>query len=279
MQKKILIIGKRSFIGQNLFNYFNKKKVNVKICSFDEVKKKDYNLNKFNFIINSSTNKHYIGKKYLEKNDHDLAISKKIKHMQNKMIFLSSRKLYKSGYNLKETDKIKPEDNYSKNKYISEKKLYEILGERLIILRISNVIGFTNNQFFGRKVHRTFIDIFIENIKKGIILKQNKIYKDFISSQKLSEIVYKIILKNLNGGIYNVSLGKKIFISEIVEWLNYYNNNKVKVLKLNPKYHNKDSFTLNNNKLMKSIKLKNTVAELKKECVKISKKLFYRYEK
>jgi len=37
---------------------------------------------------------------------------------------------------------------------------------------------------------------------------------------------------------------------------------------------NNDSFTLNNNKLMKKIKIKNNILELKNECLRISKSFF-----
>ena len=59
--KKILIIGKRGFIGKSL-NKFLKTKHDVKLISF----KKALNfkqIDKYNYVINSSTNKDYIKKK------------------------------------------------------------------------------------------------------------------------------------------------------------------------------------------------------------------------
>ena len=43
------------------------------------------------------------------------------------MIFLSSRKVYKSNINIKETSLLKPKRFYSKNKLITEKKLLNFL--------------------------------------------------------------------------------------------------------------------------------------------------------
>ena len=65
-----------------------------------------------------------------------------------------------------------------------------------------------------------FIDIFFENIKKGLIFKNKNSYKDFISTDKFCEIVEKLIISNTYG-IYNVSLGKKIYLRKIVAWLNF----------------------------------------------------------
>ena len=48
---------------------------------------------------------------------------------------------------------------------------------------------------------------------------------------------------------------------------------KIKII--NPKNSfNNDSFTLNNKKLMREIKIKNNTLELKNECLRISKNFF-----
>ena len=108
--------------------------------------------------------------------------------------------------------------------------------------------------------------------KKGYIYNNKKIFKDFISISKFNQIVYELIKKN-SFGIFNISLGKKIYINQLIAWLNFYNTKKIKVI--NPKNSfNNDSFTLNNNKLMKQIKIKNNVLELKNECLSNKQKIF-----
>ena len=74
-------------------------------------------------------------------------------------------------------------------------------------------------------------------------------------------------------GIFNVSLGKKVYLSKITEWLNFYNNNKITILN-RKKCFNNDNFTLNNNKLLNKIKIKTNLTELRKDCLEISKKFF-----
>ena len=51
------------------------------------------------------------------------------------------------------------------------------------------------------------------------------------SVNKFCEIIKNIIKKNLRG-IFNVSIGKKIFLNEIVNWLNKFNRKKVKTKKI-----------------------------------------------
>ena len=264
--KRVLIIGKRGFIGKNLFNYL-KKFYLVSHKSYKNLNKYKSNLNNFDYVINTSINKKYINEKYNSKFDNDLKISNFIKNEKTTYIFLSTRKVYKPKANITENGKLLPKSNYAKNKLKSEKKLIKNLGKNLIILRISNVIG---DKSKVKKIHNTFIDIFFQNIKKGFILENNNDFKDFISIEKFNEIVKNIINRNLNG-IFNVSLGKKIYLNHIIQWLNKFNKKK---LMIKNKKNQNDCFFLNNKKLMSKIKIRNTQGELKKFCINISKKRF-----
>jgi len=271
MNKKILIIGLKGLIGSNLFNYFKIKKLNVYQLSFENfIKNKNIHVDKFDVIINCTSNQKFIKNQYQDKNDNDLRIAKKILHSKTKLVMLSTRKVYKAKFNIDELDKEKPNCNYSKNKIKSEINIKKILTNRVLILRISNIICYPNSN--KRKLHKTFSDIFFEMAKKGFIYKNNKTYKDFISIKKFNQIVLELIKKN-SFGLYNVSLGKKIYLNQLITWLNFYNSAQIKIIKLKNSFNN-DSFTLNNNKLMREIKIKNNTLELKNECLRISKNFF-----
>jgi len=271
MNKKILIIGLKGLIGSNLFNYFKIKKLNVYQLSFENfIKNKNIHVDKFDVIINCTSNQKFIKNQYQDKNDNDLRIAKKILHSKTKLVMLSTRKVYKAKFNIDELDKEKPNCNYSKNKIKSEINIKKILTNRVLILRISNIICYPNSN--KRKLHKTFSDIFFEMAKKGFIYKNNKTYKDFISIKKFNQIVLELIKKN-SFGLYNVSLGKKIYLNQLITWLNFYNSAQIKIIKLKNSFNN-DSFTLNNKKLMQEIKIKNNTLELKNECLRISKSFF-----
>ena len=74
--KKVLIIGKRGFIGKSL-NKFLKLKHKVKLISFKEALNFKQ-IDKYNFIINSSINRNYIEKKYNKNFDNDFKIAERI---------------------------------------------------------------------------------------------------------------------------------------------------------------------------------------------------------
>ncbi|WP_440928260.1 NAD-dependent epimerase/dehydratase family protein [Candidatus Pelagibacter sp.] len=273
MKKKIIIIGKNSFIGSNINIYLqNKFKViNINLNQFKKLKKNQ--LKKFDYICNCSVNKKYIHNKYNTKNDIDLQIANIIKNNKINYIFLSSRKIYKPKFNTNEKQNPNPIDIYSHNKVITEKTLKKILGSKLLILRISNVIGFKIRKN-KRQVNKTFFDNYIESVKNKSEVNYYNLFKDFISIEQLADYFYYAINKRLTGK-FNVSLGKKIYVKEILGWLNKYNKNKKNFICLKtPKtLINKTSFTLNNNKIYKLIKYRPSKNELKKFCVNISKSI------
>ena len=269
MKKKILIIGQNGLISKNLFNYFKSKKINIYRIGFKSSLKKN-NINNFDIIINCTSNHKFVKNKYANKNDNDLIIAKKIINLNTKLVMLSTRKIYKAKFNIKELDKKEPNCNYSKNKLISEVSVKKILRSRVLTLRVCNIINFPNKH--KRKLHNTFSDIFFEMAKKGFIYRNSKTYKDFISIRKFNQIILELIKKN-SFGVFNVSLSKKIYLNQLISWLNFYNPKKIKII--NPKKSfNNDSFTLNNKKLMQEIKIKNNTLELKNECLRISKSFF-----
>ena len=271
MNQKILIIGINSFISKNLFSFFKSKNVDVRQIRFETFKTKpDKYVQNFDVFINCSIKKNYVNRKYRVSNDNDFFLAKKLKNNNKSQIFLSTRKVYKENINIKETDNTQPNCNYSRNKVVSEKKIFKILKNKLLILRISNVIGYPIKN--ERKIHKTFSDHFFENIKKGIIYDNGDTFKDFITSERLSGIIYLLIIKKAYG-IYNVSINEKIYLNKLVNWLNFYNENKVLTRIKKNNFHNK-SFTLNNYKLMNKIKLSYNSKDLKKDCLKISKKFF-----
>ena len=270
MKNKIIIIGKRGFLGNNLNSYLKKRNFILNLDYKTFIKKKLNFIKNFDYIVNCTSNHAYIDNIYLKKNDFDLAIASKIKSLNIKMVMLSTRKVYKAGTNLKESSVLRTKSNYSKNKLRTEKILLKILKEKILILRIGNVVGLNKKKY--NKLHKIFTDIFYENAKKGLIFDNKKSYKDFISVNIFCEIVEKLIIGNAYG-VYNVSLGKKIFLKNIINWLNYYNKKDVRLVDLG-KYYQPDNFTLNNDKLMNKINIKNTIQDLKKFCIKLSKELF-----
>ena len=272
-KKDLIIIGKKSFIGSNIYKFLKKRK-KILILSLKEfflLSNKE--IAKYDYVCNCTVNKNNVKKNYKSNLDYDLKIAKKIKTVNINFIFLSSRKVYKPRPFLNEFSKLKPIDKDAQNKIKTENKLRKIFKSKLLILRISNVVGLKTKKNL-RNVHKTFFDNYLDIVKinKTVIFYNQ--FKDFITINQLSKIFLLIISKNLTG-IFNVSLGKKIYIREIISWLNKHNKNKKNFIYINQNKNKfvKESFCLDNSKLTKNIKYRPTKKELKIFCLKLSKKI------
>ena len=271
-KNKLLIIGKNSFLGKNLYRGI-KKKIDTKLLSYEQFLKLSNKIIKnYNYLCNCSLSAEYNKCKYKEKNDIDLKIVKRIKNFKTNFIFFSSRKVYSNKNNISENDRLLPRCNYSKNKLITEKKISKLISDKLLILRISNVLGLKSPSLRG--MHTSFIDNYIKFISSNEKIYYINDYKDFITIRQFIRIFYNIIKKNLTG-TYNVSSGKKIYVNQILKWLNYKSSIKNKFFIKKTKRG--DSFTLNNKKLFKLIKIKIERLEIKKFCKTIGKKIYYQY--
>ncbi len=259
---KILIIGKKSFLGSNLKKYLSKN-LKVDNFSFEILKKKNpVFFNKYSHVINTSIHKLYIKKKYEEKYDLDIKFIKKFKKINFYYIFLNTRKIYFLKKNITEKSKIKPLDNYAINKFKTETFLKRKIKNKLISLRISNILGkriYKNK----RNYHKLFFDNFLHLRKKNQSITVDNDYKDFLSINQFCKIILKIIKFEIYG-VYNVSISEKIYISELIGWID-----KKFLKKITFTNSQKDSFTLSNRKLIKKIKIKVTKKELMNFCKKL----------
>lgn len=249
MKRKILIIGKNSFLSTNLFQFLKKKFPITKI-DFDKfLKTEEKKISKFNYVINCSTNNFFFNKQYNLKYDHDFLSAKKLKNIKSKLIIFSTSKIYGPGFNLKENSKKKPIDRYGKNKLISESKVYKLKKE-LLIFRVSNVVG-KENKNSSRKITNLFFDVIRKNLKKKIIIVTKiNYYKDFILIDDFVRIIYLSIIRDLKG-IFNLSTNFKIYLHDLAKDISLYTGSKIKYS--NSKTY---SFTLNNKKLLNKIKIK-----------------------
>ena len=247
-----IIIGKRGFIAQNLVKFFLKKKIkflNVSLNNFLKLKKN--NLLKFKNVINCSINKKIINNKYKVENDFDLKISNKIKFLNIRYIFLSTRKVYGKNKYPNENSYLSPRCNYSKNKLISEKKCLQILKNKLVILRISNLIGYRSGN--KKRLHKTFIDHFCYNLRSEKFIFNFSDFKDFLSINQFCLILYKICQTRNISGVFNVSMGKKIYLIDLIKSLIKYHPKKISLV--DNKKIKSDNFVLDNKKLLRKLRI------------------------
>ncbi len=215
IKSRIILIGYKSFLQENLYKYL-KKKYLVKKIRFTNINK--FNYKKNDIVVNFSNNVNFYNKKYNTKIDRNYRIAKIIKNFNSKLIFISTRQVYKPQINITEKSKIQPMNVYAKNCLISEKKCKNLLSNNILILRLSNVVGLEN----GRKKKPSLMSLIISGLKKKQIIFDNSynLYKDLLPIEVFCIILEKLI--NLNyKGIINIGSGipikTKFFLNNIIE--------------------------------------------------------------
>jgi dTDP-4-dehydrorhamnose reductase len=266
VKKKIVIIGNKSFIQENLFEYL-KKKFNVKKIKFQNIKNIDFS--KVDYFINCSSHKNFFDKSYEKKFDRNYILSTLIMKQNAKLIILSSRQVYEPKLNITEKSKIKPINLYAKNCIKSEVYCEKILNKRLIVLRLSNIFGYE----VGKKKKPSLISIFIRGLKQKTVIFDNNYYlhKDFLPVNYLSKYIYRILLKDDFTGILNVGSGISL---SVYNFLKKIKNNKNINIKIMLKKNFKDkNYSFNTKKLTKITKINLKTKHIYNELKKLNSKL------
>ena len=245
--KTVYIVGYKSFIQKNLHNYLNKKFIIRKI---KYQKLKDSKLIENSILINCSHHKDFYEKKYSFRKDRNLVIAKMIVNKNIKMIMLSTRQVYKPKICLKETDTKQPINIYGRNSLISEAKCNKVLNNKLLILRLSNIIGIEKNY----KKKSSLMSKIISGLGSKKIVFDESFYlkKDLLPIRFFCQIMKKILIKNLSG-VVNVGSGIPFKVKFLVEEIIKYKKVNLVVVKKKIKDNN---FSLNTQKLTKLINYK-----------------------
>lgn len=219
-KKKLLLIGKNSFIAKNfLSNNLNSKFLDITSISHDCLPKTFAN---YDYVLNLAFNPFLYDQVYKEEYDHDLKILRinhddKIakKEARTKFIFLSSRSVYGSTNKLiafnEKSSPIGYISNYGYNKITIEKNVKEYLDcSNFLILRSSNILG---SQYGGRNFMGIASESLVKN-KKIILNVSKKVVRDFIPIDIHSKILTALIINNKQE-VFNIGSGIGIEIGDI----------------------------------------------------------------
>lgn len=257
-KKKILIIGKNSFISKNYvkLSKFNKK---IKVINYKQIN--EINFDKFTHLINFSYDSKIKHRNYKFTNLIDKKICNLIKGKEIVYIYPSSRLVYK-----KKNFFSNFKDFYSKNKLLIEKEIKFYRKKKYLILRIANILA------FDLKKKNLFLPYLLNSLKKDGIVKFNiykNTYKDFITLEYFSKNLDKLIELGQTGTL-NMSSGHKlgthVLASQIIKGFG-----RGRILYEKKLY--KDSFILNNQKLKKITGISISKKKIKDYCFEIGLKL------
>jgi nucleoside-diphosphate-sugar epimerase len=243
LNKRILIIGKNSFVGKSFYHSVK----SVDIISYYDIDKTDFS--NYNVVLNCAITPEFKFESYREKHDLDFQVAKISAYNNCHYIMMSTRKVYGTSNELRllnENSKLNPFDYYSENKAISEKNIMR-LGESFTILRVSNAYGFE----YGRNSFMGFCMTQLKHDNKIVYTTNPNAKKDFISIDSLCEVL-GIISKVTPKGIYNVGSNYGSKIGDVAKSL-IQGYGQGEFIYNNIGNKNQDQFILDNTKLCRDL--------------------------
>ena len=237
---KILILGSSGLLGNKIYYFLKKKRLNIIHNGLKKKKLDITNLNNLKIILNkkpdliincaAETNIEKCEKFFTETSKINIELGNNIFLLKKKLnlkfsvIFFSTDQVYESKKPSKENYKLTTYNNYSYQKLKAEK----------IYTKNKSIIFRTN--FFGKGVgaQKSFSDWLYNSFKSN---RKFFLFKDIVFNpvriETLSNIVYKIIKnkKLNNNGIYNIGSKGKISKSNFgiffAKRLKIYNNKEI----------------------------------------------------
>lgn len=212
---KVLLLGRSSFIASALANSVLDD-VTITAVSHRNVSTLAA-ADHFDIVLNCALDPAFKSAEYTEVQDVDLAAAKLAGRIGAHYVMLSTRRVYSSSpvlRHISEDEEPKPDTPYGRNKFESENRVAELLGDRCTILRISNVFGYEPDRsgFFGlavtslRREQRVILDV------------SPFVIRDFIPVAILCETL-AAIFRTRPGGIFNLGAGFGVPIGQVALWL------------------------------------------------------------
>ena len=234
---KIIITGSSGKIGNEVLNFFIKKRIytygvyNKKVINKKKTKyftplkinlsnKKIDLPNDVNAIIHIAFKTTKINKKssYIKNIKISRNLLNAIKNSRSikKLVFLSAMAIYsnKNTGPIKEKVKIFNTNYYAKSKYKSEKIFNNLKNIKVYNLRIPGVLGTKNEvNFFANLIPK------IKKNKKVVLYNKKNKFNNIILINNLNKFIFNLFKNNYKSGTVNLGSSNPILLGKIVEIL------------------------------------------------------------
>jgi len=246
LDKKLVIayIGKNSFLANQFVkkykNKFRFKPINIDIRNKNKIHKwllRNPDINIFiNFAAITSVNE--CAKNKRKSFDINYKAVVNLMNLINKSYFinfryflnLSTSHVFKpSKFKLRENSIKRPQNYYGKTKLLLEKFILKNNKNYFFKIGIARIFNYYNRNskksFFINDIIKT-----LSNNNEKIYFKKISTFRDFISIHNINTALYKMVQLNLKGD-FNICSGKKIYLPDIVKYLNNKLKNKTLIFK------------------------------------------------
>jgi len=270
MQTRFLVVGRNSFLAVRYRALSGIAKDCDFITHLEAGAAAQSELRSFDCIVNFAIDPGYRSERYSEERDFDLMLGGKVRALDARYVMLSSRAVYShdSAMGATETDLATGNETpYGRNKLETERRLTELLGDRLTMLRIANIIG---NEFgTGR---RTFMSQALDRLKSRNEIRLDispNVRRDFLPDTHFVQVL-DAVLQHPCGSALNVGSGLPVRVGDIADWLiEGYGSGNVEVS--DHRLHGE--FVLDVGRLWSTYGIDCTRADIKAHCQRIGRQL------
>lgn len=171
-------------------------------------------------IVNCALDPRHRQGPYLVENDFDLRLAANLGDRDDlHFVMLSSRLVYgREGDRtcLVETMNLLPDRPYGICKFETEKALKKVLGDRLTVLRLSNIFGAEyapeRNSFFAIAMRS------LRDAGQIVFDMSPFVERDFLSLEDAATVIARAAVLRTSG-VFNVGAGKSVAVGRIAQWL------------------------------------------------------------
>jgi len=211
--KKILVVGKNSFLASN---FIKRSDSILDITSISHWELESVDFESFSCVVNMAYHPTYFKTPYFEENDFDLRVAKALVGKPAHYFMMSTRKVYgvHPPFPATEDAPLVATDFYGKNKSVTEVAVRRLLGAQCTVLRLANIFG----DEAGR---HTFFGIALANLKQHnrIVLDVSPFtLRDFLPVLDFSDMLVEII-QAAPSGVFNLGSSITVPVGQIALWV------------------------------------------------------------
>ncbi len=133
-------------------------------------------------------------------------------------VMISSRRVYSAGaaWNARESAPVEGMDTYGRNKLRVERKLADLLGDRLTVLRPGNVVGY--ELIPGRRRFAAYLLNQLRESGRIRLTVHPETRRDLVPVEFFCRVVREALLRRV-GGVFNVGAGEATAVGRAARWL------------------------------------------------------------
>lgn len=214
---KVLLVGKNSFLAGRFLSLARDRDRYLPVTHREALDRTLFE--HVDCVINFALDPRFRSRPYAPQWDFDAALAAMAARADAHYIMLSSRTVYGSDAALNAREASlggEAASLYGRNKRIAERRLTDLLGDRVTLLRTANVIG--DEQGLGR---RTFMALTLDGLaaQGKIVLDINpSVRRDFLPIGRFAAIL-EAVARNPRPGPLNVGSGLPLAVGSVAGWL------------------------------------------------------------